>query len=62
MRQKMAIALVASLPFFVTACSDEDDDGAVTDEEVGELEESLEEGAQQLEEEAEEGADEVDEG
>lgn len=62
LREKTAIALVALMPLSVAACTDEDDDGAVTDEEVGELEESLEEGAQQLEEEAEEGADEVDDG
>lgn len=61
-RNKIAIALVASMPFSVAACTDEDDDGAFTDEEVGEVEESLEEGAEQLEEEVQEGADELDDG
>lgn len=61
-RKKTAVALVALMPLSVVACSDEDDDGAVTDEEVGELDESLDEGAQQLEEEIEEGADELDDG
>lgn len=61
-RKKTAIALVALMPLSVAACSDEDDDGAVTDEEVGEVEESLEEGVQELEEEVEEGADELEDG
>lgn len=61
-RKKTAIALVALMPLSVAACTDEDDDGAVTDEEVGEVEESLEEGAEQLEEEVEEGAEEADDG
>ncbi|HEX2152922.1 MAG TPA: hypothetical protein VHL52_02980 [Acidimicrobiia bacterium] len=62
LRKKVAIGLVALMPLSVAACSDEDDDGAVTDEEVGEIDESLEEGAQDLQEEIEEGADEADDG
>lgn len=59
-RKKIAIGLVALMPLSLAACSDEDNDGAVTDEEMGEIDESLEEGAQDLQEEIEEGADEVD--
>lgn len=62
LRKKVAIGLVALMPLSAAACSDEDDDGAVTDEEVGEIDESLEEGAQDLQEEIEEGADEADDG
>jgi hypothetical protein len=62
LRKKVAIGLVALMPLSAAACNDEDDDGAVTDEEVGEIDESLEEGAQDLQEEIEEGADEADDG
>lgn len=61
-RKKTAIALVALMPFSVAACDDEDDDGAVTDEEVGELDDAAEEGAEELGDELEEGADEIDNG
>jgi hypothetical protein len=60
LRKKIAIALVALMPISLAGCSDEDDDGAVTDEEVGELEEGAEEAGEQLQEEVEEGAEEAD--
>lgn len=59
-RKKTAVALIALMPFAVVGCADEDDDGAVTDEEVGEVDDAVEEGTDELEDEAEEGADELD--
>lgn len=34
LRQTMAAGLIALMPFTLAACADEDGDGAVTDEEV----------------------------
>lgn len=59
-RHKIAIGLVALMPLSLAACSDEDNDGAVTDEEVGEVDEALDEGAEQLQDEIEEGAEETE--
>ena len=50
-------ALAAGGLFALGACSDDDGDGAVTDEEV----DQVDEGAEDLEEEVDEGADEVEE-
>jgi hypothetical protein len=61
-REQTAIALIALMPFSLAACEDEDDDGAVTDEEVGQIDEEAEESADQLEEEVDEGAEETDDG
>lgn len=59
-RKKLAIGLVALMPLSLAACSDEDDDGAVTDEEVNQVDEGVEEGIDETEDELDEGADEVD--
>lgn len=59
LRKKIAVALVALMPLSLAACSDEDDDGAVTDEEIGELREGAEEAGEQIQEEIEEGAEEA---
>ena len=55
-------ALAAGLALGGAACgNDEDGDGATTDEEVGELDESVDETGDQLEEEVEQGGEEADE-
>ncbi len=55
-----AAAMVAALALGGAACSDEDGDGATTDEEVGEIEERVSEGADQVQEEVEEGQEEAE--
>lgn len=60
MRKKLAIGLVALMPFSLAACSDEDNDGAVTDEEVNEVDEALEDAYDRVETEIEEGAEETE--
>jgi hypothetical protein len=52
--------MVAALALGGVACSDEDGDGATTDEEVGEIEERVSEGADQVEEEVEQGQEEAE--
>jgi hypothetical protein len=47
-RKKVAIGLVALRPLSPAACSDEDNDGPVTAEEVNQVDEGLEEGANEL--------------
>lgn len=44
----------------VTACSDEDGDGAVTDEEVGEIDDGAEDAGDELEQEIDEGNEEAE--
>jgi hypothetical protein len=53
------LAIAASLSF--VACSDEDGDGAETDEEVDQVDEQVEDTGDQIEEEVDEGQEEVDE-
>ena len=55
-----AAAMVAALALGGAACSDEDGDGATTDEEVGEIEERVSEGADQVEEEIDQGQEEAE--
>ena len=55
-----AAALTAALALGGAACSDEDGDGATTDEEVGEVEEQVDEGADQLQEEVDQGEEEAE--
>lgn len=55
-----AAALAATLALGGVACSDEDGDGATTDEEIGELDQNVDEGTDQLQEEVEEGQEEID--
>lgn len=59
-RKNLAIGLVALMPLSLAACSDEDNDGAVTDEEVDQIDETLEEGANEVAEELEQGAEETE--
>jgi len=44
----------------LVACSDEDGDGAVTDEEIDQIDEELEDLTDEIEEEIDEGSDEVE--
>jgi hypothetical protein len=61
LRKLVATSLVASLALFGAACGDDEDgDGANTDEELNQLDEGAEDGADELEDELDEGADEVD--
>ena len=55
-----AAAMVAALALGGAACSDEDGDGATTDEEVGEIEERVSEGADQVQEEIDQGQEEAE--
>lgn len=55
-------ALAAALALGGVACgNDEDGDGATTDEEVGEIDEGVEDTGDELEEEVDEGGEEVEE-
>lgn len=58
-RTAAAAIAAASLPTFA-ACSDEDGDGAETDEEVDQLDEQVEDTGDQVEEEIDEGQEEVE--
>lgn len=60
-RRITALAAVAILGLTGAACSDEDGDGATTDEEVGEIDESVDGAGDQLETEVEEGENEAGE-
>ncbi|MEX2659762.1 MAG: hypothetical protein WD232_08695 [Acidimicrobiales bacterium] len=55
-----AAAFAATLALGGAACSDEDGDGATTDEEIGELDEQMDEGGEQLGEEIEGGEKELE--
>lgn len=59
-RRITAIAFAATLAVGGAACSDEDGDGATTDEEIGELDDQVDEGGEEIEEEVEEGENEVE--
>ncbi len=58
-RQAVAAGLIAAMPFTLTACADEDGDGATTDEEVNQVDEVIEDLASTLETEIEQGTEEV---
>ena len=55
-----AAAMVAALALGGAACSDEDGDGATTDEEVGEIEERVGEGVDEVQEEVDQGQEEAE--
>jgi len=60
-RTLAAVALTASLALTGAACGDDEDgDGATTDEEVGEIEDTVEDGADEVSEEVEEGGEELE--
>lgn len=59
-RSSTAVGLAAALVLAAGACSDEDGDGATTDEEIGEISETIEDGGDQLEEELEQGESELE--
>jgi hypothetical protein len=58
-RKFLAGMLGLSVVLFPVACSDEDNDGSTTDEEVDQLDEKSEDVGDELEEEVDEGRDEV---
>ena len=60
LRKLVAILTIVSRPVVLSACEDEDGDGAVTDEEIEQLDEGLEDAVDQLEEEASEAQEAVD--
>lgn len=60
LRKLVAILTIVSMPVVLSACEDEDGDGAVTDEEIEQLDEGLEDAVDQLEEEASEAQEAVD--
>ena len=55
------VALAATLLLAPVACSDEDGDGATTDEEVDQIDEGAEDVGDDVNEEVDEGAEEVEE-
>jgi hypothetical protein len=57
---RIAAGLLAASVVVLPACSDEDGDGATTDEEVGEVEQRVEEGREQVEQEVQEGRERVE--
>lgn len=60
-KRSIAALSVASLAVFGgVACTDEDDDGAVTDEEVGEIDETVDDAGNELEQEIDQGEAETD--
>lgn len=59
-RRTAAAALAATILFVPVACSDEDGDGATTDEEVDQIDEQLEDTGDQLQQEVDKGGDEID--
>jgi hypothetical protein len=59
-RRVTALAAVAIIGFTGAACSDEDGDGASTDEEVDQLDENLEDAGDDVQDEVDAGEDEVD--
>jgi hypothetical protein len=61
LRKFLAALFAASLLLVPAACSDEDGDGATTDEEVDEIDEGTEDLGNELEEEVDQGEEEVDE-
>ena len=56
-----ALAAVAVLGLTGAACSDEDGDGATTDEEIERIDEGLEDAGEELDEELDEGRNEAEE-
>jgi len=62
MRKLAALGLVATLSLFGAGCgNDEDGDGATTDEEVNQVDETGEDVGNEVEQEVDEGAEEVEE-
>ena len=60
MGRRLAVSiLVAVCALSGVACSDEDGDGAVTDEEAGEIEETIDSLGSEIEEEIDRGAEET---
>jgi len=60
-RRAAALVMTATLALGSAACSDEDGDGANTDEEVGEIDDTAEDVGEELGEEIEEGEEEAEE-
>ena len=60
-RRIAASVLVAACALGAVACSDEDGDGAVTDEETGEIDETIDSIGNEIEEEVDRGAEETNE-
>ena len=61
-KKMTAAAFAALLALGGTACTDEDNDGSTTNEETGEVEENVDQGADELEQQIDEGAEEPEEG
>lgn len=59
-RTTLALTLSAVLALGGAACSDEDGDGATTDEEVGELDDRVEDVQDELEQEVDQGQEEAE--
>ena len=62
LKKAIAVALVAAMPLGLAACDDEDNDGLESDEEVGQVEEGVDDAADEAEEQVDEGAEEGGEG
>lgn len=59
-RKISGVLVAATLAFGVGACADEDADGARSDEEVGEVDDAVDQGADEVQEEVDEGQREVE--
>lgn len=60
-RRALATGLFAAALIVAPACTDEDGDGAGTDEEIGDVGDEVEDVGNQLEEEVDQGEEELDE-
>ena len=60
-RKFTAGLFAATLAFGFGACADEDGDGARSDEEVGEIDDAVDRGADEVQEEVDQGADQMQE-
>ena len=58
--RRTAIAALTATLIFAPACSDEDNDGAKTDEEIDQVDEQVEDTGDQVDQEVDEGQEEVD--
>ncbi len=59
-RKISGVLVAATLVFGFGACADEDGDGARSDEEVGEVDDAVDQGADEVQEEVDQGQQEAD--
>ncbi len=62
LRRVLGIIFAATLVFGAAACSDEDGDGATTDEETDQITDDVDDGTDEIQQQVDEGAEEGSEG